>query len=725
MKFSAVVRRIFASCATTSAIACAAAGALTAQAGVPLKYPPTARSAQADDLNGVVVADPYRWLEAVSSPDVRAWVTAQNALTEAYLARVPGRQDIQDRVTRASAYPKFGAPFAGGDRLFYYENSGLENQPALYVQDKPASPARVLIDPNIFSRDGLMAIADQAASPDGRYLAYAVATQGSSWTTVRVRDVRSGQDIGDELQGIKEGPLSWTKDAHGFFYVRSDLGRGQSAANTNPLAPDGRQQVFYHRAGRPQSDDRLMFEVAAHADWRLRADLSEDGQYLVLTARTGTDQRNRLYLIDLDNPKHPNLGAPIVTLFDAADALHEFVGNDGQILYIRTTKGAPRARVVAVDVNTPDESHWTTLIRETYDPLIEVRRVDDRFVAHRLHDTHSVLELYALDGGARGTIPLPGVGTVTELSPRTDARELYFSYSSFLQPATIFRYDLDTKTTVSFKEPRADSTLAPYETTQLFFTSKDGTRVPMFITARRGITLDGTHATLLSGDGSLNTLSTPTFSPMVSAWLQLGGIYALANVRGGGEDGRGWHEAAMGGRKQVSIDDFLAAGEFLISQRYTRASSLAITGHGMGGLLVGAALAQRPELFGAAMIDAGLLDMARFTRFTVGPTWIPEFGSPDRSADLKALLAYSPLHNLRAGAHYPPVFLTSGAHDDVVTPSSSYKFAAALQSMQSAVTTLLRVDYDMGFGPGTPTSKQVALDADRLTFLTNALRVTR
>ncbi|MEP6496141.1 MAG: prolyl oligopeptidase family serine peptidase, partial [bacterium] len=690
-----------------------------------LKYPATARSAQSDDLSGVLVPDPYRWLEAVTSPEVRAWVSAQNALTESFLSHVPRRQEIQDRLARAWAYSKFGAPFAGGERLFYYENSGLENQPALYVQDKAASPPRVLLDPNAFSRDGLMAIVDQAASPDGRSLAYAVSTQGSAWRVVRVRDVRTGQDGTDELQGIKDGPISWTKDARGFFYVRSDISHNTTNANAALLSPDGRQQIYYHRTGRPQSDDHLVFESAAHPDWRLRADVSEDGQYLVITARTGTDRQNRLYLIDLDNPKRPNLGAPIVKLFDTADALYEFVSNVGPIFYIRTTKGAPRVRLVAVDINTPDENHWTTVIRETFDPLIHVERVDDRFVAHRLRDAHSVLELYALDGGVRGVVPLPGVGTVTELNGHGDNREFYFSYSSFLQSTTISRFDLDTKSVVPVKEPHADTALAGYETTQLFFTSKDGTRVPMFITARRGITLDGTHPTLLAGDGSFDVSETPQFSPTISAWLQLGGIYATANVRGGGEYGRGWHVAATGVRKQVSIDDFVAAAEFLISQRYTRPSSLAITGHGAGALLAGASMTQRPELFGAVLLDAALLDMARFTRFAVGASWIPEFGSPDRSADLRALLAYSPVHNLRPEVRYPPVLLTAGEHDDVVTPAHSYKFAAGLQSMQSAVSTLLRVDYDTGFGPGTPTARQLALDGDRLTFLVNALHMAR
>ena len=735
MKSSAACRRIRVACAGAGALACMAGGSSGAQANqATLKYPTTARSAQSDDLSGVVVADPYRWLEAVTAPEVRAWVAAQNALTESFLSQAPRRQEIRDRLAWSWGYSKFGAPFAGGERLFYYENSGLENQPALYVQDKAASPARVLIDPNAFSRDGIMAIVDQAPSPDGRYLAYAVSTQGSVWRVIRTREVRSGQDGSDELQGIKDGPISWTKDARGFFYVRSEIPHVSSYQNATLLSPDGRQQIYYHRIGQAQSQDRLVFERPDHPEWHLQADVSEDGQYLILSARTGSERQNRLFLIDLDNPNRPNLSAPIVKLFDAGDALYEFVSNKGQIFYIRTTKGAPRARLVAVDINTPDENHWTTVVRETFDPLVDVRRVDDRFVAHRLRDAHSVLELYALDGGARGAVPLPGVGTVSELNARSENREFYFSYSSFLQPTTISRYDLDTKTVFALKDPHADSALAAFETTQLFFTSKDGTRVPMFITARRGITLDGTHPTLLAGDGAFNRSATPRFSPTISAWLQLGGIYATANVRGGGEYGSWWHDAASGTRKQVSIDDFIAAAEFLISQRYTRPASLAIAGHGAGGLLVGASMTQRPELFGAVLLDGALLDMARFTRFTAGPSWIPEFGSPDRAGDLRALLAYSPLQNLHAGVRYPPMLLTVGEHDDVVTPAHSYKLAAALQSMQTAqtaqtaqasVSTLLHVDNETGGGMGTPTTKQLAVDADRLTFLVHTLHMTR
>jgi len=703
-------------------------GVLGAQTASPsLKYPVTLRGVQTDELSGVRVADPYRWLEAVTSPDVRAWAASQNAVTESYLAQVPHRAASIERVRRFALYPKVRSPFGGGERLFYYENSGLENQPALYVQDRRDAPARVLIDPNAFSHDGLIAIVDQAASPDGRYLAYAVSTQGSAWRDVRVRDVRSGQDLNDELRGIKDSGLSWTKDERGFFYVRCDAVGGAPA---NPLAPDGRQRLYYHRVGQRQSDDRVMFEAADHPDWRLHADVSEDGQYLVIAARpgAGTELPNRMYFIDLDNPKRPNLGAPIVKLFDTGDALYEFISSEGPLFFIRTTKDAPRARVVAVDINSPDPDHWTTVVRETFDPLIGALRVDDRIIAHRLHDAHSVLELYSFDGGARGVVPLPGsgVGTVSEVNGRSEDREFYFTYSSVLEPPSVYRYDLDGKSAIAYRSARADTALAQFETTQLFFTSKDGTKVPLFITARRGIALDGTHPTLLSGDGALNASSTPTYSPLAAAWLESGGVYAVANVRGGGEYGRAWHDAGAGARKQTSFDDFTAAASFLIDQRYTRPSLLAIMGRGHGGLLVGAAMTQRPEFFGAVLMDAGLLDMLRFNQFTSGGAWTREYGAPDNPSDLRVLLTYSPLQRLKANASYPATLVTVGDHDEVFTPVHSYKFVAALQAAQTgSAPVLLRDVLSAGFGPGTPLGKELALDADRLTFLFGALHLVR
>ena len=691
----------------------------TSLAPPALKYPAALRGSQVDETGGIRVADPYRSLENVASPETRTWVAAENALTEGYLAKVAKRASIKDLVLRAWDYPKVEPPFVGGERVFFYENGGLENQSVLYVQDRPNTTPRMLLDPNAFSADGLSAVVDQAPSPDGRYLAYAVSAHGSAWRVVHVRDVKSSQDTGDELRGIRGGPLAWTADSRGFFYTRSDGGRPATAP---PLAPDGRDDVYYHRIGRPQSDDRLMFQGPDNP-WRVRADVSDDGQYLVIAARYGFDVQNRLYLFDLDNPKRPNLNAPIVKLFDRPDAVYDFAGNNGPVFFIRTTKNAPRAQLVAVDINTPDENHWTTIIRETYDPLIEIRRVDDRLIAHRLHDAHSVLELYGLNGSPRGTIPLPGVGTVTSMTPHIENRELYFAFTTFLQVPGIYRYDLDGRNTVAYKEARPDSTLGQFETAQLFYTSKDGTRVPMFITARRGIKLDGSHPTILSANGAFNRPSTPVYSADAVAWLHLGGIYAVANVRGGGDFGRAWRDTAAGTKKQVSIDDYIAAAEFLVGQRYANSGSLAAVGRGAGGLLVGAAITQRPDLFAASVIDAGLLDLTRFDRFTDGTRWTPEFGVPQRPADLRAMLGYSPLQNVKDGVHYPSTMICVGDRDEIMTPVHSYKFAASMQHASPGSTTLLRVDPDVGYGPGIPVSRRLSLDADRIAFLADALHV--
>jgi prolyl oligopeptidase len=700
------------------------ATALLAQLPAAPKYPASVRGSQFDDMGGTRIPDPYRWLEGTTSAEVRAWVSAQNGATESFMAQLPRRRDVRDALYRAWSYHKYSAPFAAGERLFYFENGGLENQPPLYVQDRRDTPPRELLDPNAFSHDGLIAVVDHAASPEGRYLAYAVTTQGSAWRVVRVRDVRTGQDMGEELRGVKSGPLSWTRDERGFFYVRADAAR--PVATAAGLAADGRQQVLYHRTGRPQSEDVSVYENTRAPTSRLRATVSEDGQYVVIEERNGVAEQNRVVFIDLDNPGKPNLGAPLVRLFDANDALYEFVANVGPVFYFRTTRNAPRARLVAVDINSPDENHWTTVVRETYDPLVAARRVDDRFVAHRLHDAHSVLELYALDGGVRGSIALPGIGTVTEINGRPEHRELYFTFTSYVQQPTVYRYDLDTRSAAVYREVRGDSTSVRFETTQLFFGSKDGTRIPMFVTARRGITLDGSHPAILTGIGSFGISATPAFSPAVAAWLELGGIYAVANVRGGGEYGRAWHEAATRDHKTVAMDDFNAAAEFLSNQRYTRAELLGAYGKGAGGLLAAGAVTMRPELFGAAVYDAGLLDMARFNRFTVGAGWTAEFGSPGNGVDLKFLLAYSPLQNLKPGVRYPPTLVTVGDHDEVVTPIPSYKFAATSQSLTGAVAPLLlRVDYDAGYGPGVPTAKQIAVETDQLTFLLTALRSPR
>ena len=708
---------------TLSTVALLAGGASLGgaqQAGLTLHYPPTNRGAQADEVGGVRAADPYRWLESVGSPDVRAWAAAQNAATESYLAQLPRRKEIADRLSTYTQRRVTSPPVAGGERIFFAERSGSDNLPMIFVQDHAETRPRVLLDPNAFSKDGLIAIVDHAASPDGRYLAYGVSIQGSSSRTIHVRDVRTTQDLSDNVRGIKQMPIGWTADSRGFFCVRTLAAPGA----LDVLAPDGRQQLIYHRVGRAPEDDPVIFESPDHPDWRLDAKVSEDGQYVVIALTPKTEPRTRLYFIDLDNPDRPNLRAPVVRLFDSGDAFYEFVSSDGPLFFVRTNKNAPRGRIVAVDINAPDENHWTNVVRETYDALVGAARVGNRIVAHHLKNGRSTLDLYAFDGGARGTVPVPGIGTASELTPLRDKGELYFTYSSFLQPPEVLHYDLDARTETIYREASADSSFNTYETTQLFYTSKDGTRIPLFITARRGLTLNSTHPTLLAvGDAAFGKPASLAYSPMIATWLSLGGIYAVADLRGGGEDGRLWHEAATGAKKQTTVDDLTSAAAFLIDQRYTRPSLLGLVGSRFGGIAIGSAVTHRPDLFAAATIDGGVLDLARFNRFTAGWTWVSEFGAPTDVASLRSLLAVSPVHNALTPGRYPAMLVTANEHDDLVPPLHSYKFAAALQASQTGQgAALLRIEPDAGLEAAMPANKQSARDADRLTFLLSALR---
>jgi prolyl oligopeptidase len=713
-------RRVTTTLSLVSLFHCLLATAGAQQPGLPLRYPPTTRGSQADEVGGVRAADPYRWLESTSSADVRTWVSSQNALTESYLGLLPRRKEIAERLGGYAARRVTSPPDAGGERIFFAERNGSDNQPVIFVQDRPETRPRVLLDPNAFSPDGLIAIVDRAASPDGRYLAYGVSIQGSSSRTIHVRDVRTTQDLSDNIRGVKQAPIGWTADSRGFFYVRTLAGAGGSDA----LAPDGRQQLLYHRVGRGQEDDQMIFEAPDHPDWRLDARVSEDGQYLVIALTPKTEPRTRLYFIDLDNPDRPNLRAPVVKLFDTGDAFYEFVSSDGPLFFVRTNKNAPRGRIVAVDINSPDENHWTNVVRESYDALVGAVRVGNRVVAHHLRNGRSTLDLYAFDGGARGSVPIPGIGTVSDLTPLRDKGELYFTYSSFLQPPEVLHYDLDTRTELVYRDAGTDSTFNTYETTQLFYTSRDGTRIPLFITARRGLTLNGTHPTLLAiGDAAFGRPASLAYSPMLATWISLGGIYAVADVRGGGEDGRLWHEAAMGARKQTTTDDLTSAAAFLIDQRYTRPSLLGLVASGFGGIAAGNAITRRPDLFAAATIDGGVFDLTRFNRFTVGWTWVSEFGAPTDGGSLRSLLAVSPLQNALMSGRFPAVLVSASEHDDVVPPLHSYKFAATLQASQTGPgPELLRVEPDIGVESTMPLSKQSARDADRLTFLLSALR---
>jgi len=690
-----------------------------------LRYPATRAADQTDDYHGTSVADPYRWLERTDSPETRAWVEAQNAVTFAYLASIPQRAAIREHLVKLWDYPKYAAPFRKGGKQFYFENSGLQNQSVLYVRDGADREPRVLLDPNTLSADGTVALSALAVSPDGSLLAYGTSASGSDWQEFHVRDVASGRDRPDTLEWIKFSGASWTKDARGFFYSRYD-----EPAGGNVLTNVNRnQKLYYHRLGTPQSADVLVYERPDQPDWGFGATVTEDGRYVVIHVSQGTDPRNRVYYVDLGDPRAPDVEAPVVPLLDAFDAAYGFVENEGTTFYFLTDNGAPRGRMVAVRLDAPrpgDAASWRTVIPETRDALESVEVVGDRFVATYLQDAKTSIRFFALDTGApMGEVPLPGIGSAGGISGKRGDRDFYYTFTSYLHPTSVFRYDLETGKSETYKAPELDFDTDKYETRQLFVTSKDGTRVPMFVTMRKGTRLDGHNPTLLHGYGGFNVSLTPAFSPAMLVWLEMGGIYAVANLRGGGEYGKEWHEAGTLERKQNVFDDFVAAAEYLQRERYTSPAKLAISGGSNGGLLVGAAMTQRPELFGAALPAVGVMDMLRFHKFTIGWAWTSDYGSADDPTQFPFLHAYSPLHNLKPGTRYPATLVTTADHDDRVVPGHSFKFAAALQAAQGGpAPTLIRIETRAGHGAGKPTSKQIDEAADRFAFLVENLDVS-
>ncbi|CAN5636612.1 prolyl oligopeptidase family serine peptidase [soil metagenome] len=718
-----------------------------------IDYPPTQQVGQVDTLHGVVVADPYRWLEDTDSPETRAWIETQNAVTFGWLAAIPERERIAQRLTELWNYARYGLPFKEGGRYFWYENSGLQNQSPLYVQQGRAGRPRVLLDPNTLSADGTIALTSTAPSDNGRLLAYGIARSGSDWNEIRVRDVDSGSDLTDTLRWVKFSGISWTKDNRGFFYSRYD-----EPAGGNTLQSVNRfHKVYYHRIGTAQSADELVYDRLDQPDWLFSAGVSDDGQYLVIHVSEGTDSRNRLYFKDLASARRPRINAPVVRLIDRLEASYSFVGNNGTEFVLKTNKDAPRERLIGIDINNPREDNWRTLIPETKDLLQSAAFVGDRLVTRYLQDARASIRFYVPPaealrgagrpegpggtrrGGGHGTISrapvggsyrlereleLPGPGMVGFSGDRGD-REMFYSFTSYLYATTIFRYDIRTGVSETFRAPRVDFDPSLYETKQLFYESKDGTRIPMFITARKGMPLDGSNPTLLYAYGGFNISSTPSFSIANLLWLEMGGVYAVANIRGGGEYGREWHDGGKLATTQNVFEDFIAAAEYLPRKGYTSPAKLAIAGGSNGGLLVGAVLNQRPELFGAALPAVGVMDMLRFHKFTIGWAWTSDYGSPDKPDEFRVLRAYSPLHNIRPGAHYPATLITTADHDDRVVPGHSFKYAAALQAAQGGpAPTLIRIETKAGHGAGKPTSKQIEEAADRFTFLVRALGMT-
>ena len=691
-------------------------GAVSAQT---LPYPPARKGDVVDDYHGTRVADPYRWLEDPDSPESRGWIDAENRLTEGYLSQIPERAALRKRLTALWNYPKYGAPFHKAGRYFFFKNDGLQNQSVLYKQASLTAGPETLLDPNLLSEDGTVAVSTLAVSEDGRRLAYGTSASGSDWEEFHVRDVASGRDLPDHLQWIKFSGASWTKDGAGFFYSRYPQPGDKALTDVNRF-----QRLYYHRLGTDQAEDILVYERADQPDWGFGADVTDDGRYAVVTVWLGTDRRNRVYYLDLKDARHPRVKGEVVRLLDEFDASYGFIGNDGPVFYVLTDLDAPRKRVIAIDTRHPERSRWRELIPQGDDVIESVQIIHDTFVANYLHDAHSRLRLFALDGRFLEDLTLPTLGSVGTVSGERKDDAMFYAFTSFLYPTTIFRYDFKRRQTSVFKAPTIDFDPSGYETEQVFYRSRDGTRVPMFLTHKKGLKQDGTNPTYLYGYGGFNISLTPSFSVATLAWLEMGGVYAVPTLRGGGEYGEEWHEAGMHEKKQNVFDDFVAAAEYLIKEGYTAPARLAIGGGSNGGLLVGAAITQRPELFGAALPAVGVMDMLRFHKFTIGWAWVTEYGSADSAAQFPYLYKYSPLHNIRPGTRYPATLITTADHDDRVVPGHSFKFAATLQAAQAGPQpVLIEIETKAGHGAGKPTSKIIEEQADRLAFLVRNLAI--
>lgn len=680
-------------------------------------YPVARCSDQVDVLHGQVVADPYRWLEDPNSEESQAWIAAENKLTQSFLAEIPVRSRLVDRLTGLWNYERYGIPMkrrtASGVLYFYFKNDGLQNQSLLYVQEGLNGEPRVLIDPNGLAADGTVALSGYSISEDGRYLAYGIAKSGSDWQEWAVREVATGEDLADRLSWVKFSGASWSHDHQGFFYSRYDAPNEASQFEEINYF----QKLYYHRIGTDQAEDCLIYDRPDQKEWGFNGGVTEDGHYLIIRVWLGTDSRNLLFYQDLTEP-----GSPVVELIADFEAGFSVVGNDGSHLWVWTDLDAPKGRLIEIDLDQADRDHWKTLIPEAAETLESVNLVNDQFIASYLKDAYNAVTIFDLQGQVVRSVDLPGIGTTGGFDGDRQDTETFYSFTGFTMPTTIYRYDLTTGKSELFRQPIVDFDPGDYETKQIFYASKDGTKIPMFITHRRGLVFNGQNPTVLYAYGGFNISITPSFSPGNLVWMEQGGIYAVANLRGGGEYGEDWHQAGMKHHKQTVFDDFIAAAEWLIAAGCTTSAKLAISGGSNGGLLVGACLAQRPELFGAALPAVGVLDMLRFHKFTIGWAWCSEYGNPDEAEDFESIYRYSPLHNIVPGTAYPATLITTADRDDRVVPAHSFKFAAALQAAQAGdAPTLIRIETKAGHGAGKPIAKVIEEVADKWAFLLKVL----
>ncbi|MEP6947018.1 MAG: prolyl oligopeptidase family serine peptidase [Acidobacteriota bacterium] len=690
------------------------ASCLTMQVAAQAKfdYPKPRRGDQVDDYNGVKVADPYRWMEQTDSAETRAWIDAENKLTNAYLSTIPEREKIKNRLTEIWNYERYSAPSKVGNFYIYSKNDGLQNQSVLYKASSINDPGSVFFDPNKILADGTAALSGSQFTDDGKLWAYGVAIAGSDRTEWHVMDVATGKLLPDTLAPNRQGVSAWMKDNSGFFYSGYDpVKPGQELKATTKF-----QKIYFHKLGTPQSQDKVIYERPDNGDYFSGSGISEDGRWLIISVGKGTERMNMVYFKDLNNPD-----SKILPLIENLDNDWNFIGNDGSTFYFHTDKDASRGKVVKVDVLSADHK-WNDVIAESPDTLNGVQFLNNQFVLNYMHDAYTKIKIFETSGKWVRDVTLPGIGTAGGFGGKRKESETFYSYSSYNAPPTIYRYDMKSGKSSLFREAKVKFDPSAYEVKQVFYPSKDGTKVPMFLTYKKGMKLDGKNPTILYGYGGFNIPSTPGFSVGRIAWLEMGGVYAVACIRGGSEYGKDWWKGGSRLNKQNVFDDFAYAGKWLIANNYTSTPKLAIQGGSNGGLLVGATLNQNPGLFGAAIPQVGVMDMLRFDKFTIGWAWKSDYGSSDDPADFKVMYAYSPYHNAKPGTKYPPTLVTTSDHDDRVFPAHSFKYTAAMQYAQAGdAPVLIRIQVRGGHGAGLPTTQQIEQQADIYGFLVKSL----
>ena len=677
-------------------------------------YPNAKRGDVVDNYHGTSVADPYRWLENPDSAETKKWIAAQNAITFPFLKAVPGRDKLSKRLTKLWNYERFGTPYKKGGRYFYSHNSGLQAQSIVYWTKSLKAKPKVLLDPNTLSKDGTVALGGYSISENGKYVAYSIQKAGSDWQEWYVRNIKTGKQLSDKIEWVKFSSARWSKDSKGFYYSRYPKPKNAALRKANFF-----QKVYYHKLGTPQSADKVIYERPDKKKWGFGAFVSDDGRYLFISVWKGTGNKNLIYYKDLRRKK-----AKFTPLVDKWENNFSFIDSIGTTFYFFTDYNAPRGRIIAINARRPDRKNWKQVVAQSKDTLRGANILGRKIYANYMKDAYSAIRIFNLKGKLAKEVKLPGIGSAGGFGGRRNAKETFYSYTSYTTPGQIYHYNVRTGKSTLWRKPKVDFDGSKYAVKQVFFKSKDGTKVPMFITHKKGLKLDGKNPTFLYGYGGFNVSLTPYFSIRSSVWLELGGVLAIPNLRGGGEYGEEWHQQGIKLKKQNVFDDFIGAAEWLISNKYTSSPKLAIAGGSNGGLLVGAVMAQRPELFGAALPAVGVMDMLRFHKFTIGWAWVDDYGSSANPAQFKALHAYSPYHNLKKGTRYPTTMVTTADHDDRVVPGHSFKFAAALQHAHAGDNpVLIRIQVKAGHGAGKPTKMRIAEAADVLAFLSRALKM--